>query len=139
MPNSVPMKMKWYETACRYLLAFIYLFGALDGALFLFFDIYMHGKPHSSYVFLVGLQNTRWFWSFLKLIQFLGGVSLLANYKPALGVALLLPVSSVLCLFYLSSMPSFMYHFGAGIIISTLVLLRAYSKSYKPLFADYPW
>jgi hypothetical protein len=28
--------MKWYETGARYLLGFIYLFGAIDGALFLF-------------------------------------------------------------------------------------------------------
>lgn len=130
------MKMKWYETGSRYLLALIYLFGAIDGALFLFFGIYIHGKPPARYVFLVALQRTTYFWAFMKLLELVGAVSLLANYKPALGVALLMPISSVLCLFYLFEL-RFFIPLGSLIIISTIILCRAYSKSYAPLFDNY--
>jgi len=132
--------MKWYDTTARYLLGAVYLFGAVDGALFLFFGIYMHGKPPAQYTFLLALQGATYFWAFLKLIQLAGAVSLLANYKPALGTALLIPVSSVLCLFYLFELPSFLFlpPFGAIIIVSTVILCRAYARSYAGLFDDYP-
>src|SRR5579863_3013963 len=94
-----PVPLKWYETGARYLLGVIYLFGAIDGALFLLFGIYIHGKPSPEFVFLVTLQRTKYFWTFMKLVQFVGAISLLLNYKPALGNALLVPISSVLCLF----------------------------------------
>ncbi len=129
--------MRWYETAARYVLAAVYLFGALDGALFLFFGIYMHGKPPSTYTFLLTLQDTTYFWAFLKSIQLIGAVSLLTNYKPALGNALLIPVSAVLCLFYLFELPSFL-PFGSIVVISTIILCRAYSRSYVRLFDAYP-
>jgi hypothetical protein len=132
------MKMKWYETTARYALGIIYLFGAIDGALFLFFGLYIHGKPPERYVFLVALQRTTYFWAFMKLIELIGAVSLLANYKPALGVALLIPVSSVLCLFYLFELPFFI-PLGLIIVVSTMILCRAYAKSYAPLFDDYSW
>ena len=73
----IAMRMKWYETTARYLLGAVYLFGAVDGALFLFFGIYMHGKPPAQYTFLLALQGATYFWAFLKLIQLAGAVSLL--------------------------------------------------------------
>lgn len=130
------MKMKWYETSARYALGIIYLFGAIDGALFLFFGLYIHGKPPERYIFLVALQRTTYFWAFMKLIELIGAASLLANYKPALGVALLIPISSVLCLFYLFELPFFI-PLGLIIVVSTIILCRAYAKSYAPLFDDY--
>ena len=130
------MRMRWYETTARYVLGAIYLFGAVDGALFLLFGIYMHGKPPPRYTFLLALQGATYFWAFMKSIQLIGAVSLLANYKPALGTALLIPVSAVLCLFYLFELPSFMIlpPFGLMIIVSTIILCRAYAHSYARLF-----
>ncbi len=130
--------MKWYETTSRYLLGAVYLFGAVDGVLFLFFGIYMHGKPADRYVYLLTLQATTHFWAFMKLIQTIGCFSLLLNYKPALGNALLVPVSSCLVLFYVFKLPSFMPTFGLVIIITTAILTRAYWPSYARLFDDYP-
>ena len=130
--------MKWYETTARYLLGAVYLFGAVDGALFLFFGIYMHGKPPDRYVFLLTLQATTYFWAFMKTIQAVGCVSLLSNYKPALGTALLIPVSSCLVLFYAFELPSFLPTFGLVIAVTTAILIRAYWKSYARLFDDYP-
>jgi hypothetical protein len=131
------MRMKWYEIVAQYALGLIYLFGAVDGALFLFWGIYIHGKPPDSYVFLLTLQKTTYFWAFMKFIQLLGALSLLSNYKPALGVALLIPISSVLCLFYLFELPSFI-PFGCVVVITTAILCRAYSRSYIHLLDDYP-
>lgn len=130
-------KLKWYETSARYLLGAIYLFGAVDGALFLIFGIYMHGRPASRFTFLIALQSTTYFWAVMKLIQGVGALSLLTNYKPALGVALLMPISLVLCLFYIFELPSFMLHFGGGIVVSTAILCRAYFPSYVRLFDAY--
>lgn len=134
--NTTP-KLAWYETAARYLLGAIYLFGAVDGALFLLFGIYMHGKPASRLTFLLTLQSTTYFWAFMKLIQFIGSASLLLNYKPAFGLALLLPVSASLCLFYVFELPSFMLHFGGAIVVTSAILCRAYWKHYACLFQDY--
>ena len=130
------MKPKWYETAARYTLGVIFMFGAIDGALFLFFGLYIHGKPPERYVFLLALQRTTYFWAFMKSIQLIGATSLLTNYKPALGVALLIPVASVLCLFYLFELRPFL-PLGAVIATSLVVLCRAYSPSYTRLLDDY--
>jgi putative oxidoreductase len=132
------MRLKWYETTARYILGAIYLFGAIDGALFLLFGMYIHGKPPEHLVFLITLQATTYFWVFLKSIQAIGAVSLLANYKPAFGNAVLLPVSSVLLLFYLFEGQRLLPTFGLFIFVSTIVLTRAYFPSYRHLFDNYP-
>lgn len=130
--------MKWYETTARYLLGAVYLFGAVDGALFLLFGIYIHGKPPDRYVFLLTLQATTYFWAFMKVIQAIGSFSLLLNVRPAVGTAVLVPVSSCLVLFYLFELPSFVPTFGLVITVTTVILIRAYWTSYAPLFAKFP-
>ena len=130
--------MKWYETTARYLLGAVYLFGAVDGAMYLLFGTYIHGKPADQYVFLLTLQATTYFWALLKIVQTIGAFSLLANYKPAFGNALLLPGSSVLLLFYIFELPALLPTFGLIVAVSTIILLRAYAPSYKRLFDDYP-
>jgi len=127
-------RSKWYETTARYLLGAIFMFGAVDGALYLLFGIYLHGKPREP--FLIALEQAKYFWAFLKSIQLVGAVSLLANYKPALGLALLIPISSVMCLFYLFDLPGFI-PFGFIIAIAMFVLCRAYYKSYAHIFDNY--
>src|ERR1041384_3196884 len=127
-------RLKWYETTARYVLGLIFLFGAVDGALYLLFGIYMHGKPREA--FLIALEEAKYFWVFLKLIQSVGAVSLLFNYKPALGVALLMPIASVMCLFYVFDYPRLIL-LGFIIAISMIVLFRAYYKSYAHIFDSY--
>jgi hypothetical protein len=126
--------LKWYETTARYVLGVIFLFGAVDGALYLLFGIYLHGKPREA--FLIALEQAKYFWAFLKSIQLVGAVSLLANYKPALGVALLIPISSVMCLFYLFELPGFI-PLGSIIAIAMIILCRAYYKSYAHILDNY--
>ena len=127
-------RLKWYETTARYVLGVIFLFGAVDGALYLLFGIYMHGKPREA--FLIALEEAKYFWVFLKLIQSFGAVSLLFNYKPALGVALLMPIASVMCLFYVFDYPRLIL-LGFIIAISMIVLCHAYYKSYAHIFDSY--
>jgi len=127
-------RLKWYETTARYIIGAIFLFGAVDGALTLLGGIYLHGKPREP--FLIALEQAKYFWAFLKSIQLVGAVSLLANYKPALGVAMLIPISSVMCLFYLFELPGFI-PFGSIMAIAMIVLCRAYAKSYVHIFDNY--
>jgi hypothetical protein len=127
-------RLKWYETTARYLLGAIFMFGAVDGALYLLFGIYLHGKPREA--FLIALEQAKYFWAFLKSIQLVGAVSLLFNYKPALGVALLIPIASVMCLFYLFDLPGFI-PLGFIIAIAMFALCRAYYKSYAHIFDNY--
>ncbi len=129
------MKLKLYETISRYLLGLIYLFGAIDGVLFLFFGMYIHGKPHESMTFLIAMQNATYFWAFMKFIQLVGSLSLLTNYKPALGLALLTPITAVLSLFYIFELK--WYYAFTVIVVLTIILLRAYSKSYMHLLDKY--
>lgn len=128
------LRLKWYETTARYVLAAIFLFGAVDGALYLLFGIYLHGKPREA--FLIALEQAKYFWAFLKALQLVGAVSLLFNYKPALGVAVLIPISSVMCLFYLFDLPGFI-PFGFILAGSMIILCRAYYKSYERIFDNY--
>jgi len=125
---------RWYETAARYVLGAIYLYGAIDGALYLFFGIYIHGRPFNR--FLITLQTTTYFWAYMKVIQLIGAMGLLTNYKPALSVALLVPVVSVQCLFYVFEAPV-LIPLGALIVAATAILCRAYAGSYVRLFDNY--
>jgi len=127
------MKLKIYETIARYLLGIIFLFGAVDGFLYLFFDIKLTGNPTDP--FLTALKNTTYFWAFMKFIQLIGAVSLLTNYKPALGFAMLTPISFVLCLFYLFELH--WYYAFTVVVTLSVILFRAYLPSYKPLLDKY--
>lgn len=129
------MRLKIYETIARYLLGIIYLFGAVDGFLALCFGIYLTGESTDASFHGV-LQHTVYFWSFLKSIEFIGALSLLLNFKPALGTALLTPISSVLCLFYVFDLH--WYYAFTLVAVLNLVLLKAYWPSFRHLLADYP-
>lgn len=122
--------MKLYETAARYLLGIIYLFGAVDGALQIFYGIYLTGESADGSFHDV-LQHTLYFWGLLKLVELIGALSLLANYKPALGVAMLTPISVVLCLYYVFELQWF-YAFTVVAVLN-LILVRAYWPRYRPM------
>jgi putative oxidoreductase len=128
-------KLKIYEIVARYLLGIVYLFGAVDGALHIFFDIYLTGEAKEG-SFRGALQQTLYFWAFMKSMQFVGAISLLFNFKPALGVAILTPISSVLCLYYIFELQ--WYYAFTLVATCNLVLLRAYWDSYRPMLDAYP-
>lgn len=130
-------KMKLYETSARYFLGVWHLICAVDGWAHVFFGIHFFNLPANS--FYVLLMNTTWFWVSFKIIQTIGTISLLFNYKAPLGLALLTPVSAVLCIYYLVKMtPTWVFGpIAVLIMISTMVLFRAYKKNYAPLLADH--
>ena len=55
--------------------------------------------------FEAGLQNSGFFWPFLKVINLIGGLSLILNIAPAFGLALIAPVMAVIVLFHLTINP----------------------------------
>jgi hypothetical protein len=125
---------RFLETTARFVLGIIYLHGAVDGALQIFFHVYYTGELDRA-SFVGAMQHTTYFWALMKLCQGLGAVSLLVNYKPALGLMLLAPISVVLCLFYLFELQWYVYFFLiAG---SSLILLNVYWRSFRPLLEDY--
>jgi hypothetical protein len=127
--------MKPYEKIARYFLGGWSLFGAVDGWAYLLFDYHLfQWPPYSFYGFLM---RTTWFMVLLKVIQTAGALSLLLNYKPALGLALVTPICAVLCVYYLTSFSPFTVA-AVCIAVATAVLLRAYARSFTPLLASYP-
>lgn len=127
------MKLKVFQVIARYLLGLFYLLGAVDGAMYLLLDMELAPKPDD--VFFTGLIQTTYFWALMKLIQLIGSVSLLFNYKPALGFALLLPVTAVLFLYYLFELHWFLM--AAFLLVTTSLLFHLYAKSYRPLLEKY--
>jgi hypothetical protein len=128
------VKLKLYETIARYLLGAIYLFGTVDGALQIFFHVSYTGEPDRC-SFTWTLQHTAYFWRFLKLCELIGAFSLLVNYKPALGFAILLPITAIICLVY-----AFEFHWYVHLVIisgCSLILSKAYFKSFRPLLDEY--
>lgn len=126
---------KWLQRLARYFLVGWLLICVIDGWAYIFFDEYLTGKP--STVFLSALMNTMWFWVALKIVQTLGVLSLLTNYKPALGLAILAPISAIMCLFYFFILVDFI-PVAILIIISYIYLLKIYSQSFIGLFKSYP-
>jgi hypothetical protein len=127
------MKLTVFQTISRYLLGLFYLIGAIDGAMYLIFNIEMGPKPDD--VFFLGLLKTTYFWALMKSIQLIGALSLLANYKPALGFALLAPITSVLFLYYLFELK--WYLVALFLLVTSVLLLKLYSKSYRYLLDKY--
>ena len=132
--SVAPVKLRVYETGARYLLGVIYLFGAVDGGLEIFAHVYIVRNATECSFFGV-LQHTLYFWGLLKLCELLGAISLLLNYKPVLGLAVVTPISAVLCLFY-----AFDIHWYPAMVLCggcTAVLLWAYRRSFQGLLDPY--
>lgn len=116
-------------TISRYFLGLFYLVGAIDGFLYLVFGTNTGPKPTD--IFFTGLIGTTYFWAFMKLIQFFGAVSLLLNFKPVLGFTLLLPITSVLFMYYIAELH--WYLIATILMVSSLILFNKYAQSYRGL------
>ncbi len=130
---KVFITLKPYATIARYVLGMFYLFGAVDGVLQMFFHVYYTPLPHAG-SFTWTLQHTAYFWPFLKLCELIGAFSLLMNFKPVLGFAILAPISVVICLVY-----AFELHWNVHLVVvglCCLTLLAAYRKNFSPLLDE---
>ncbi len=123
--------MKWYEHLARCFIGLWTLICAVDGWAYLLFDV--HIAELKGFIFVDYLVRATYFWAFLKSIQLIGAICLLCNYKPLFGFTILLPINSVLILFYFFELKDFAW---AGVLlgVSILILLRTYSKFFKILF-----
>ena len=97
MKNSLP------TTVPRILLGLIFLVGAIDGFSFIFTGAHLVHPPTSEkgLAFEGGLKAAGFFWPLMKTVEMIGALCLLTNKAPALGLALLSPIITVIVLFHL--------------------------------------
>lgn len=123
-----------FVTIPRLLLGLIFLVSAIDGFYFIATGNRLIHPPTSARgeEFEQALMNAGFFWPLLKTINLLGALSLLFNVMPALGLALIAPVMTVIVLFHLTINPPGLP--VAGILIVTgALLLYAYRERYAVL------
>lgn len=119
----------------RILLGLIFLVSAIDGFWWLATGSNIIHPPTSErgLVFEAALQNSGFFWPFLKIVNLTGALSLILNIAPAFGLALIAPVMAVIVLFHLAINPQGL---PVAIILVVLgsLLVWAYRERYAALF-----
>ncbi|MDB5010359.1 MAG: DoxX protein [Mucilaginibacter sp.] len=119
----------------RILLGFIYLVFGLD--FFLHFIPYQPLHTGKAGAFIAGLKGTGYFYPMLKVVQIIGGVSLITNrYAPFFAVVLF-PISLNVLLFHTVLVPSG-WLMGVTLMVPNLLLGYAYRKYYSGMFIAKP-
>ncbi|MDB4922483.1 DoxX family membrane protein [Mucilaginibacter sp.] len=127
--------MKITVLISRILLGFIYLVFGLD--FFLHFIPYQPLHTGKAGAFIAGLKGTGYFYPMLKIVQIIGGISLIINrYVPFFAVVLF-PVSLNVLLFHTFLVPSG-WLMGVTLIVPNLLLGYAYRKYYSGMFVATP-
>jgi putative oxidoreductase len=122
-----------FVTVARILLGLIYLFFGLN-----FFFHFIHGAPpdpsSKAGIFLGGLFNSGYFFLFLKTLETIYGLLLLADWFVPLVIILVFPVSLNIFLFHSILAPAPAY-LGISVLIIGLNLFLAwgYRHLYRPL------
>ncbi len=115
----------------RILLGFIYLVFGLD--YFLHFIPYQPLHTGRTGAFIAGLKGVGYFYPMLKVIQIVGGLSLLFNrYAPFFAVVLF-PISLNVLLFHTILVPSG-WLMGVILMVPNLFLGYGYRKYYRGMF-----
>jgi putative oxidoreductase len=115
----------------RLLLGFLYLVFGLD--YFLHFIPYQPLHTGKTGAFIAGLKGIGYFYPMIKVIQIVGGLSLLLNrYAPFFAVVLF-PISLNVLLFHTILVPSG-WLMGAFLIVPNLLLGYGYRKYYNSMF-----
>lgn len=124
-----------FVTVPRILLGLLFVVSAVDGFYWLATGQNLIHPPTSErgMAFEAALQNSGFFWPFLKIINLLGGVSLVFNIVPAFGLALIAPVMAVIVLFHLAINPQGLPVAGLLVLFGGL-LVYAYRDQYAALF-----
>lgn len=128
------MKTLALVTIPRILLGLIFLVSAVDGFWWLATGAHLIHPPTSArgLAFETALQDSGFFWPFLKTINLAGALSLIANVAPALGLALIAPVMAVIVLFHLTINPQGLPVAVLLVVLGSL-LLWAYRDRYAAL------
>ena len=90
------------DRAPRLILGSIFLIGGLDGFAFIFTGAHLIHPPTSDtgLAFEAALKEAGFLWPLMKSIELIGALLLLSNRAPALGLALLAPIMTVIVLFH---------------------------------------
>jgi putative oxidoreductase len=129
------MKMKTRVLIARCLLGFIYLVFGLD--YFFHFIPYqpLHtGKPGA---LVAGLKGTGYIYPMMKMIQILGGLSLLLDRYAPFSAVVLFPISLNVLLFHTILVPSG-WLMGVTLMVPNVFLGWAYRKYYRGMFTARP-
>jgi putative oxidoreductase len=125
------MKNFWLVTVPRVVLGLIFLAGAIDGFSFIFTATHLIHPPTSDrgLQFEAALKATAFFWPLMKVVEITGAICLLSNRAPALGLAILSPIMTVVVLFHVFLNPQGI-PLAFLLVICGALLLRAYAPRY---------
>lgn len=125
--------MKIATIIARTLLGFAFVFFGVNGIHpfgFMPKPTFPPDSPALHFFMAVGPTG---FMKAIALLQLLGGLSLLFNVLPVLGLTILCPIIFNILLFHLTIAPE---NFAPGIIVAVLalVLVASYWNHYRPIF-----
>jgi len=115
----------------RILLGFLYLVFGLD--YFLHFIPYQPLHTGKTGAFIAGLKGVGYFYPMQKVIQILGGLSLLFNRYAPFSAVVLFPISLNVLLFHTILVPSG-WLMGVTLMVPNLLLGYGYRKYYSGMF-----
>ena len=123
--------MKTTVLISRILLGFLYLVFGLD--YFLHFIPYQPLHTGKTGAFIAGLKGVGYFYPMQKVIQILGGLSLLFNRYAPFSAVVLFPISLNVLLFHTILVPSG-WLMGVTLMVPNLLLGYGYRKYYSGMF-----
>jgi ABC-type sugar transport system permease subunit len=126
------MKTLLLVTVPRVLLGLLFLVSAVDGFWWLATGTHLIHPPTSTrgVAFEEALQASGFLWPLLKTVNLVGALSLLGNIAPALGLALIAPVMTVIVLFHLVLNPQ-----GLPVAVILVVLGSLLVWAYRDRYA----
>ncbi|MGL4286158.1 MAG: hypothetical protein ACRCVA_07440, partial [Phreatobacter sp.] len=118
----------------RILLGLLFLVSGIDGLLLVFTGTNYINPPTApaGHAFEDALKASGFFWPLMKSINLIGAILLLSNRAPALGLALLLPIITVIIGFHLALNPGGVPVAAALAVVSGMLLI-AYRDRYAAL------
>lgn len=119
----------------RLFLGGIFLLGAMDGFAFIFSGTHLIHPPTSpeGLAFEAALKDSGFFWPLMKTVELIGALLLVSNRAPALGLALLAPIMTVVVLFHATLNPAGLPLAIVLILCGSLILWVQRSR-FVPLF-----
>lgn len=118
----------------RILLGLLFLVSGIDGLLLVFTGSNYINPPTSpaGLAFEHALKASGFFWPLMKTVDLLGAALLLSNRAPAFGLALLLPIITVIIGFHLVLNPGGL-PVAAILAVLSAMLIIAYRDRYAAL------
>jgi putative oxidoreductase len=128
--------MKITVLVSRLLLGFLYLVFGLD-YFFKFIPYQPPLHPGAAGIFKAGLVAAGYFYPLQKVIQIVGGLSLLTNWYAPFSAVVLFPISVNVFLFHTLLVPSG-WLMGVLLLVPNLLLGWGYRDCYRGMFTARP-